>query len=84
MHRMKHVLVGATVVPLAMSTLGKLGPAAAEGYLQNLATVACSTDVVDRYVTSRNYLVCALVHGHGIGFRHHYRILAKSCWNGFW
>jgi hypothetical protein len=32
----KHVLNGATMVPLVMSMLGKLGPAA-EGYLQNIA-----------------------------------------------
>jgi hypothetical protein len=43
----KHVLNGATMVPLVMSTFGKLGPAA-EGYLTNLASVACSTGVVDR------------------------------------
>jgi hypothetical protein len=30
----KHVLNGATMVPLVMSAFGKLGPAA-EGYLQN-------------------------------------------------
>ena len=43
----KHVLNGATMVPLAMSTFGKLAPAA-EGYLQTLADVACSTGVVGR------------------------------------
>jgi hypothetical protein len=51
-----------------MSTIGKLGPAA-EGYLQNLASVACSTGVVDRGVwlrISRQYLSCALVRGRGI------------------
>jgi hypothetical protein len=76
----KHVLNGGTMVPLVLSTFGKLGPAA-EGYLQSLASVACSTDVVDRVVwlpISRQYLSCALVRGHGIDFRHYYRSLAKS------
>jgi hypothetical protein len=53
-----------------MSKFGKLGPAA-EGNLQNLASVACSTGVVDRGVwlrTSRQYLSCALVRGRGIFF----------------
>jgi hypothetical protein len=49
------VLSGATMVPLGMSTIGKLGPAA-EGYLHNLATVACSTGVVDRGVWLRTGL----------------------------
>jgi hypothetical protein len=42
------------MVPLVMSTFGKLGPAA-EGYLQNVASVACSTGVVDRGVWSVLY-----------------------------
>ena len=81
----KHVLNGATMVPLVMSTFGKLGPAA-ECYLQNLATVACSTGVVDRGVwlhISRQYLSCALVRGRGIVFRHYYRSLAKSAGKDF-
>jgi hypothetical protein len=81
----KHVLNGATMVPLVMSTFGKLGPAA-ELYLQNLASVACSTGVVDRGVClriSRQYLSCALVHGRGIVFRHYYRSLAKSAVKDF-
>jgi hypothetical protein len=81
----KHVLKGATMVPLVMSTFGKLGPAA-EGYLQNLASVACSTGVVDRGVwlrIFRQYLSCALVRGRGIVFRHYYRILAKSAGKDF-
>ena len=45
--RNKHVLNGATMVPLAMTTFGKLGPFA-QGFLQSLADVACSTDVVNR------------------------------------
>jgi hypothetical protein len=40
------VLNGATMVPLVISTLGKLGPAA-EGSIQKSATVACSTGIVD-------------------------------------
>jgi hypothetical protein len=56
------VLNGATMDPLVMSTFGNLGPAA-EGYLQNLASVACSTGVVDRGVRlriSRQYLTVLL------------------------
>jgi hypothetical protein len=71
------------MVPLVMSTFGKLGP---EGYLQNLASVACSTGVVDRGVwlrIARQYLSCALVRGRGIAFRHFYRSLAKSAWKDF-
>jgi hypothetical protein len=70
----------ATTVPLVISTFGKLGPPA-EGYLQNLASVACSTGVVDRGVwlrISRQYLSCALVRGRGIVFRHHYSSPARS------
>jgi hypothetical protein len=87
----KHVLNGATLVPLDMSTLGKLGPAA-EGYLQNQGTLACSASVVDRGLwlpISRQYLSCALSivrgRGHGIVnvFRHYYRSLAKSAGKGF-
>jgi hypothetical protein len=58
----------------------------AEGYLQNLASVACSTGVVDRGVgvcISRQYLSCALVRGRGIVFRHYYRSLAKSAGKDF-
>jgi hypothetical protein len=66
------VLNGGTMVPLVMSTFGKLGPAA-EVCLQNIASVACPTGVVDRGVwlrISRQYLSCALVRGRGIAFRH--------------
>jgi hypothetical protein len=68
-----------------MCTFGKLGPAA-EGYLQNLASVACLTGVVDRGLwsrISRQYLSCALVRGRGIVFRHYYRSLAKSAEKDF-
>ena len=79
------MLNGATMVPLVMSTFGKLGPAA-DGFLKNLATVACSTGVVDRGVwlrVSRQYLSCGLVRGRGIVFRHYYRSLAKSAGKDF-
>jgi hypothetical protein len=69
----KHVLNGATMVPVVLSTFGKLGPAAA-GYLQNFATVACSTGVVDRGVwsrISRQYLSSALVSDRAIVLRHY-------------
>ena len=45
--RNKHVLNGANMVPLVVTTFGKLGPSA-QGFLQSLADVACSTGVVDR------------------------------------
>ena len=81
----KHVLEGATFVPLVMSTYGKLAPAA-ESYLQELATVACSTGVVDRGIwlrKSRQLLSCSLVRGRGIVFRHYYSSLAKSAGKDF-
>ena len=40
--RNKHVLNGATMVPLVITTFGKLGPSA-QGFLQSLANFACST-----------------------------------------
>jgi hypothetical protein len=73
------VLNGATMAPLVMSTFGKLGPAAV-GYLQNLATVACLTRLVDRGMwlrISRQYLSCAPHRSRGIVIRHYYRSLAK-------
>jgi hypothetical protein len=76
----KHVLNGALMVPSVISTFGKLGPAA-EGCLQNLATVACSTGVAHRDVwlrISSQYSSCALVRGRCIVLRHYYRSLAKS------
>jgi hypothetical protein len=78
------VLNGATMVPLVMSTFGQLGPAA-EGSLQNLATVACSTGVVDRGVwlrISRQYLSYAL-RARGFVFCHYYRSLAISAGKDF-
>jgi hypothetical protein len=81
----KHVLNGTTMVPLVMSTFGKLG-SPADGYLQNLASVACSTGVVDRGVwlrISRQYLRCALVCDCGIVFCHYYRSLAKNAGQDF-
>jgi hypothetical protein len=83
--RVKHVLHGATMVPLVMSSFGKLGPSA-EGYLQSLATIACSTGVVDRGMwlrISRQILSCALVRGRGVVFRHCYRSMAKSAGKDF-
>jgi hypothetical protein len=78
--RAKHVLNGATMVPLVMTTFGKLGPAA-EGYLHSLADVACSTGIVDRGLwirLAKQYLSCALVRGRGIVFRQYYKSIAKS------
>jgi hypothetical protein len=79
------VLNGATMVSLVMSTFGKLGPAA-EGFLQNLAPVACWTGVVDRGVWLRiscPYLSCVLVRGRGMVFCRFYRSLAKSAGKDF-
>ena len=83
--REKHTFNGATMVPLVMTTFGKLGPSA-EWYLQTLATVACSTGVVDRGMwlrIARQYISCALVRGRGIVFRHYYRSMAKSAGKDF-
>jgi hypothetical protein len=77
----KHVLNGATMVPVVISKFDKLGPAA-EGYLQKLATVA---GVVDRGVWLRichQYLSCALIRGRGIVYCHYYRSLATKCLEG--
>jgi hypothetical protein len=55
----KHLLNVATMVPLVICLCGEFGPTA-EGCLQNLATVTCSTIVVDRGVwlrTSRQHLI---------------------------
>jgi hypothetical protein len=81
----KHVLNDATMVSLFMSPLGTLG-AAAEGFLQNFATVACSTGVVGRDVwlrTSRQYLSCAPVRGRGIVFCRYFRSLSQSAMKDF-
>ena len=45
--RNKHVLNGAAMVPLVVTTFGKLGPSA-QGFLQSLAGIACLTGVEDR------------------------------------
>ena len=54
-----------------VATYGKLGPSA-QGFLQSLADVACSTRVVDcglRLRIAQQYLSCALVRGRGTVFR---------------
>jgi hypothetical protein len=79
------VLNGADMVPLVISSFDELEPAA-EGYLQNLATVACSIGVVDRSVClriSHQYLICALVRSRGIVFLHYYRSLPNSAGKDF-
>ena len=83
--REKHVLTGATMIPLVMTTLGKLGPFA-ESYLQSLADFACSTSFVDRGVwlrIAKQFLSCALVRGRGIVFRHYYKSIVKSAGKDF-
>ena len=50
--REKHVLNGSTMIPLVMTTFGKLGPST-ESYLQSLADVAWSTGFVHRGVRLR-------------------------------
>ena len=77
--RNKHVLNGATMVPLVVTTFGNLGPSA-QGLLQSLADVACSTGVVDRdswLRIAQQYLSFALVRGRGIVFRHLIRVLIQ-------
>ena len=81
----KHVLNGATMVPLVVTTFGNLGPSA-QGLLQSLADVACSTGVVDRdswLRIAQQYLSFALVRGRGIVFRYHYQSMAKSAGKDF-
>ena len=80
---LKHVFTGDTMVPLAMSTFGKLGPAA-EGYLQTLANVACSTGAVLTVVFGYVCLDrCLAARWRGFVFRHDYRSLAKSAGKDF-
>ena len=58
---------------------GKVRPA--QGFLQSLADVACSTGVVDRgswLRIAQQYLSCALVRGRGIVFRYYYQSMAKG------
>ena len=81
----KHVLNGASMIPLVMSTFGKLGPAA-ESYLHSLADVASSTGFVDRGVwlrIARQYLSCSLVKGRGFVFQRYYSSLAKGAGKDF-
>ena len=83
--RNKHVLNGATMVPLVVTTFGKMGPSA-QGFLQSSADVACSTGVVDRgswLRIAQQYLSCALVPGRGIVFRYYYQSMAKSAGKDF-
>ena len=68
-----------------MTTFGKLGPSA-EGFLQSLADVACSTGVVDRGLWLRSamqYLSCALVRGRSIVLRRYFPGIAKSAGKDF-
>ena len=68
------------MVPLVATTFDKLG-ASAQGFLQSLADVTCSTGVVDRGSWRRiaqQYLSCALVRGRGIVFRHYNQSMAIS------
>jgi hypothetical protein len=71
LHRLLWYLT--TMVTVAMSTFGILD-AASEGYLQNLATGACSKGAVARGVwlrIARQYRSCSLVRGRGIFYRHY-------------
>jgi hypothetical protein len=57
------------------------GPAAEGLFLQSLATIACSTGIVDRgtcLCTARQYLSCASVCGLFVVFCHCYRSMAKG------
>ena len=83
--RNKHALNGATMVPLVMTTFRKLGPSA-QGFLQSLADIACSTGDVDHGLwlrTAMEYLSCALVRGRGIVFRCCHQAIAKSAGQDF-
>ena len=85
---------GCSVVPYSvvkkkghgrLATFGKLGPSA-QGFLQSLADVACSSGVVDRGLWLRiamQYLSCTLVRGRGIVFRRYYQDIAKSAGKDF-
>lgn len=68
----------ARVVPLVMIAFNKLGPSA-QGYLQSLADVACSIDVVYRGVRLR-IAVSWLCVGSGqcTVLRHYYHRVAQS------
>ena len=74
-----------SMIPLVMTTLGKLGPSA-ETYLKSLADVSCSSGCVDRGVwlrIAKQYLSCASVRGHGVVFRHYYKTIAKCAGKGY-
>ena len=73
------------MVRLLMYAFGKLGPSA-QGFLQSLADVACSTGVEDRGSWLRIAQQCpsgALVRGRGILFRYYYQSVAKSTGKDF-
>ena len=73
------------MIPLVMTTFGKLGPSA-ESYLKSLADVACSTGCVYRGVwlrIAKQHWSCALVRGRGIVFRHCYQSIAKCAGKDF-
>ena len=73
------------MIPLVMTTFGKLGPSA-ESYLKSLADVACSTGCVYRGVwlrIAKQHWSCALVRGRGIVFRHWYQSIAKCAGKDF-
>ena len=73
------------MVPLVMTTFGKLGPSA-QGFVQSLADVAFSTSVIDRGLWLRiatQYLTCALVRLRGVVFRRYYQGIAKSAGKDF-
>ena len=82
--RNQHVLNGATMFPLVVTTFGKLGPVA-QGFLQSLPDVACSTGVVDHgsWLRISQYLICLLVRGRGFVFRYYYQSVAKSAGKDF-
>ena len=64
-----------------MTTFGKLGPA--QGFLQSLAHVACSTGLVECCLwlsIVQQYLSCVSVRGRGIVFGYYYQSMAKSAW----
>ena len=63
------------MVSILMTTFGKLGPSA-EACLQNLADVACCTDVVNCGLwlgITKQLPSCSLVWGHRVVFRHYYK-----------
>ena len=72
------------MVPLVV--VGQLCPA--QGFLQSLADVACSTGVVDRgswLRIAQQYLSCVVLWfgGRGIVLRYYYQSMAKSAGTDF-